>query len=137
MIIQITPKLLGDISKDISSGRAIWGMLRANEYMAPGSPIRLALAKKAKAGLLGSPKSISTIYEAIESGAKLSELSINEREFIYSLNEPKRSYRKFPKIINNRKRSSRRVPSRALRMRRYEKPFLQAQAVAHKLESVQ
>lgn len=79
MKMQMTNKLLADISKDISGGRPLWGLLRANEYLESDSPVRKALVFKAK-GLISEDVLSEPVQRAVEpilSGSTLTELPLD------------------------------------------------------------
>ena len=54
MKAKLNRTILGSIHHDICTGRPLWGLLRANEYLEPNSPIRKALVTKAKQSLQGT-----------------------------------------------------------------------------------
>lgn len=75
MKTQLTTKLLASISADISSGKVLWGLLRANEYLSTEHPLHRALVAKASSALLEA----SPLSERIMAGACMGELSAEEQ----------------------------------------------------------
>ena len=73
MNTEISPTLLRSISKDLSNGRPCWAILRANEYLASGDPLRLAFVAKAKQQLGGSVVKLPAVRKAL-SGEKINQI---------------------------------------------------------------
>lgn len=96
----ITQSLLCDITQQISRGRPVWAMARANEYLEPNHPLRMALARKALSQQ--SLAVVSKIGQAIITlGKKYGELSHEEQEEIIKL-EPSYSTAPIKIILSNR-----------------------------------
>lgn len=71
-------KLLKHLSKEISSGNAVWALLTANEYLEKDDPVRKALVRHAERS---NKVSISSdIICMINDGAKLSDLPHHLRD---------------------------------------------------------
>ena len=51
----MTPRMLSYISTEISNGRPIWGLLRANEYLPANDLFRCALRHKARQAIAADP----------------------------------------------------------------------------------
>ena len=78
------------ISKLINDGRAIFGMLIANEYLENSSPIRLSLSNMAREIISESSNYIlpdSFLNKILDEGYTFSMLSFKEQEILLSLNE--------------------------------------------------
>ena len=78
------------ISKLINDGRAIFGMLMANEYLKNNSPIRLSLSNMAREIISESSNYIlpdSFLNKILDEGYTFSMLSFKEQEILLSLNE--------------------------------------------------
>ncbi|MEZ4754364.1 MAG: hypothetical protein R3A13_08670 [Bdellovibrionota bacterium] len=84
MKAQLTATIFRYISKEISNGRPLWGMLRANEYLESQDPLRQALVIKARAHLGNLNQSL---VNQVLAGAKLAELETSQREEILELGE--------------------------------------------------
>ena len=84
MKAELTPKIFRYISQEISNGRPIWGMLRANEYLEANNPLRQALAEKAKTQLIDAKLEL---VKEVMSGTTLGELSNSQVKEIRELNE--------------------------------------------------
>ncbi|RMG40626.1 MAG: hypothetical protein D6719_10470 [Candidatus Dadabacteria bacterium] len=82
MKIKCTSLELQLISKEINSGRPLWGILRANEYFEASDPIRKALAKLAAEKLKASCyRPLQPVIKTILDGTRLGDLpaSISKR----------------------------------------------------------
>ncbi len=104
----VTPKILHHIAKLISSGRPIWGLLWANEYLAHQPEIRLAYIHKASAMLRSSSAHGMgpELFQMLIQGQTFSELPTELQERV-------RSEREVPQIRNRTVISQK--PWRALR----------------------
>lgn len=113
MKTKLTTKLLASISTDISSGRALWGILRANEYLSVDHPLRNALVTKAKT-VLGSE--LGELEAQILGGALMSELSAKEQAEVRGIRGTN-SRKQFVRALTVRSQSyaERRRTVRALR----------------------
>lgn len=81
MTIELTPRIMSNITREINHGRAIWAMLTANEYIGQGEVLHRVLANRAKKALSGdncrgfSRRLIKQILE----GKTLAELNEADR----------------------------------------------------------
>ena len=75
MMTHISPRILASIAQDISNGRPLWGMLRANEYLAPKHPLRLALAARAQRSLKKNKVQSEEVRQIVLLGLTLREIS--------------------------------------------------------------
>lgn len=91
--MKMNTTLLSYISKEISNGRPLWGLLRANEYLEANCPIRRALAKKAQVAFIArNPSSLElVVFEMATNGKKLSDFS---EELQLTVRQTKEVYQK-------------------------------------------
>ncbi len=112
---KITQTLLCDITQQISLGRPIWALARANEYLEANNPLRAALARKA---LSRSTCGINSKVgqEIIVHGKKFGELTKSEQEEIIKI-EPAYSTSQLKIIIKNRlgRKDSRKISAEGRR----------------------
>lgn len=80
MKTQMTTKLLQHLSRSITNGNPIWGILHANEYLEQNAPLRLALVKRARSRLETMSVCERAAFERAASGARLAELPIEHQE---------------------------------------------------------
>lgn len=113
MELKITPSLLSDISRDLSSGRGIWGMLRVNEYLKSDDPLRKALLGRAQT----SAKSELTAIEnkIYFQGVRLSELNASEQGKIIATNLPEKNRNRHRVIVRSRRGQERKIAINNLR----------------------
>lgn len=80
--MQLTTTHLQEISFQICRGNAAFGLLLANEYLAPGHPLRKALACKARNRLTSNTNLPEPLIEAIMGGEVASNLQADWRTII-------------------------------------------------------
>ena len=74
MKLTLTPHILHSICNDISTGNALWGLLRAREFLEADSALFEALIQKAKLRLRRKPRAIQGIFRRIATGARLNDI---------------------------------------------------------------
>jgi len=84
----VGPALLRRLAQEIGAGRPWWALLTANEYLPAGSPLRLALVRKAQ-GALAAPcyDRLRSTAADVAAGARLAELGVRARALISALRE--------------------------------------------------
>ena len=105
--LQLTHTILKSIRKDLVSGRALWGMLRANEYLSPEDPLYQALAQGAKE----AEGFHSDLGNIVLSGKRMSELSDVDQRSLRSHTPPLVTERKFKFAENYSGARNRRRPA--------------------------
>ena len=88
MMTEISPRMLSHLSTQIATGRPLWAILSANEYLDAQDALRIALATKAKSAINETSYSItSPLIEEVLGGKKLSELNESQRRELTSFRE--------------------------------------------------
>lgn len=84
----LSKSMLKRISQDIQSGRPLWGIFTANEYLDPNDPLRLALTATARDFLRNdSYQDVPELILAAMAGKTVSQLRSQERQIFHSLKE--------------------------------------------------
>jgi len=73
------------ISREVTVGKPLWGMLLANENFERTDPLRCALAKKAQARIRALKRTETALVQAILDGDILSELPEGSKDVIGEL----------------------------------------------------
>jgi hypothetical protein len=126
--MQLTTPHLQEISFQVCRGNAAYGLLLANEYLAPNHPLRMALAAKAKLRMASNTGLPEPLVLAIIGGAVASTLKDEWRTIV----GPKaiRSERKeIPACAARKKSLSMRTLGRRMALRERSKKRL---AIAHR-----
>ena len=66
--------MLSSICKDISSGRPLWGLIRANEHLLRSHPLHAALCARAKQAIGEADLKRLNALKIVASGVRLNEL---------------------------------------------------------------
>lgn len=95
--MEMTQKVFCYISSEISNGRPVWGLLRANEYLEASNPIRQALVVKAKNGLTKFDLNQTQIqaFNLIAQGHKLADLSAELQAAVANIKESNKIQKRY------------------------------------------
>ena len=113
MKAELTPRMFQYISQEISNGRPLWGMLRANEYLEADNPLRNALAIKAKNKLTEADQELVNVVLA---GASLGELSKKNLKQLSMIKESYKIKKRVAHLSNRRSFYNRRNKLRTLKV---------------------